>query len=282
MSASIDLNPLLGWVGREELAEEMMTAGLAERFHATLSCQGAVPKSGDIVPRSMHFCLCQPAAPMDALGADGHPARGGFLPPVPLPRRMWAGSSMSFHDDLKVGDLVQRRSLISDVTVKDGRTGKLCFVTVDHFFTVDGALRIEDRQTLVYRDLQSVPAAESAEVAPAGETVEAVLPTPTLLFRYSALTFNGHRIHYDAPYTREVEGYPGLVVHGPLQATLLLQLAARVGGRPPDRFSFRSLATLFDGEYMLLHAGTVADGTLRLWTAREGGPAAMQAEARWL
>jgi 3-methylfumaryl-CoA hydratase len=282
MSANIDLAHLRGWVGREEIAEEMLTASLAERFHATLSCQGSAPKAGEIVPRLMHFCLCQSAAPMDALGEDGHPSRGGFLPPVPLPRRMWAGSSMNFHGDLRVGDLVQRRSHIFDVAIKEGRTGTLCFVTVDHSFIVGDALRVEDRQTLVYRDLHSAPAAGGADAAPAGDLIEAVMPTPTLLFRYSALTFNGHRIHYDAPYATGVEGYPGLVVHGPLQATLLFHLAARVEGRQPDRFSFRSLSTLFDREVMLLNAGAVADGTLRLWTARAGGPAAMQAEAHWL
>src|SRR5690606_5964630 len=122
----------------------------------------------------------------------------------------------------------------------------------------------------------------SGEAAPIGDLVQTVMPTPTLLFRYSALTFNGHRIHYDAPYAREVEGYPGLVVHGPLQATLLLQLAARVGSRPPDRFSFRSLSTLFGGEEMELHAGTMVDDKLHLWTARKDGPVAMQAEANWL
>lgn len=282
MSADIDLAHLRGWVGREEIAEEMLTAAMAERFHATLIRAGAPPRAGEVVPRLMHFCLCQPAAPMDALGEDGHPARGGFLPPVPLPRRMWAGSSLKFHGDLRVGDLVRRRSLISDVAVKEGRTGTLCFVTVEHFFDVEGVRLIEDRQTLVYRGEQASGGSGSAEAAPIGDLVLSVMPTPTLLFRYSALTFNGHRIHYDAPYARDVEGYPGLVVHGPLQATLLLQLAARVGGRPPDRFSFRSLSTLFDGEEMELHAGTMVDDTLHLWTARKVGPVAMQAEANWL
>ncbi len=277
----LELAELRRWIGAEEGAEDTVTATLAERFHVTLSLEGSAPKAGDLVPRLMHFCLCQPSEPMDALGQDGHPARGVFLPPVPLPRRMWAGSSITFHGDLRVGDVVRRTSRISDVSVKEGRTGTLCFVTVDHSFSVDDVLRIEDRQTLVYRDLQSAPAVAGPDVASAGEVVVAVMPTPTLLFRYSALTFNGHRIHYDAPYATGVEGYPGLPVHGPLQATLLLGLAARVEGRQPDRFCFKSLSMLLDRDEMLLNAGAVADSTLRLWTARPGGPVAMQAEAHW-
>ncbi|MBB6122988.1 FAS1-like dehydratase domain-containing protein [Sphingobium subterraneum] len=281
MSELLNLAELQGWIGAEETAQDVLTAALAERFHATLSLDGEVAKLGDVVPRLIHFCLCQPAAPMNALGEDGHPARGGFLPPVPLPRRMWAGSDITFHGDLRVGDAVQRLSRIADVIVKEGKSGTLCFVTVDHSFTVNGQLRIEDRQSIVYRALQSAPAAVSPTAAPVGETVSGVDPSPTLLFRYSALTFNGHRIHYDAPYATGVEGYPGLVVHGPLQATLLLHLAARVGRRPPDAFRFRSLSTLYDHEEMFLNAGTLQNGTLPLWTARAGGPVAMQAEASW-
>jgi len=281
MNQTLDLAELQRWIGAEETAEDVLTAALAERFHATLSLDGQAPKQGEAAPRLIHFCLCQPAAPMNALGEDGHPARGGFLPPVPLPRRMWAGSEIAFHGDLHVGDIVQRSSRIADVVVKEGKTGTLCFVTVDHSVAVDGELRVEDRQSIVYRALQSAPAAVSPAAAPVGETVAAIDPAPTLLFRYSALTFNGHRIHYDAPYATGVEGYPGLVVHGPLQATLLLHLAARVGKRQPDIFRFRSLSTLYDREEMFLNAGTLRDGALPLWTARAGGPVAMQAEARW-
>lgn len=280
MSNLLNIEELQRWIGAEETAQDVLTAAVAERFHATLSLDGA-QKQGQLVPRLIHFCLCQPTAPTNALGEDGHPARGGFLPPVPLPRRMWAGSEIAFHGDLRVGDTVQRQSRIADVVVKEGKSGTLCFVTVDHSFTVDGQLRIEDRQSIVYRALQSAPAALSPAAAPVGETVSAVDPSPTLLFRYSALTFNGHRIHYDAPYATGVEGYPGLVVHGPLQATLLLHLAARVGKRTPDRFQFRSLSTLYDRDEMFLNAGTLSNGTLSLWTSRAGGPVAMQAEAQW-
>ncbi|MBP6030176.1 MAG: MaoC family dehydratase N-terminal domain-containing protein [Sphingobium sp.] len=283
MNALPDLAELRRWIGKEETVEELLTATLADRFHATLSLDGAAATTGEAAPRLIHFCLCQPTAPMDALGRDGHPARGGFLPPVPLPRRMWAASDIRFHGDLRVGDAVRRRSRITDVVLKQGRTGPLCFVTVDHAFTVGGETRAEDRHIIVYRSEQSdAKPPPPAAPAPAGDTTNVVNPTPTLLFRYSALTFNGHRIHYDAPYATTVEGYPGLVVHGPLQATLLLHMAARLQGREPDIFSFRNQSTLYDSEDMILHSGPVTEGAMPLWTARASGPVAMQAEARWL
>jgi 3-methylfumaryl-CoA hydratase len=281
MSPPLDMAHLREWIGAEETATERLDAGLIERFCATLSDMALTPDADGTAPRLIHFCLCQPAAPMAALGEDGHPARGSFLPPVPLPRRMWAGSAITFHGDLKAGDLVSRRSRITDVVVKQGRTGALCFVTVDHEFAVGGDLRVADRQTLVYRAIQPGPAASQAPETPTGAMVLAIDPSPTLLFRYSALTFNGHRIHYDADYTRDVEGYPGLVVHGPLQATLLFHLAAQQVGRQPDRFAFKSLATLYSGEAMHLHAGSPSDDALSVWTASIDGRVAMQAQAGW-
>jgi len=278
MSAPIDIEYLKGWIGREESATDIVTPQLVARFNATL---GTVTETaaGAIAPLLIHLCLAPPAAPMDALGPDGHPARGGFLPPVPLQRRMWAGGAFTFKDDLRVGDEVTRRSRILDVSVKEGRTGTLCFVTVEHSIVANGRTAIVERQDIVYRQADGASAKPAAaEPAPKGEHSFTVEPTPTLLFRYSALTFNGHRIHYDAPYAREEENYPGLVVHGPMQATLLAHFAARIKGRRPATFSFRSSSTLFDGEPFILSASE--DGAaLRLWTARSGGPAAMSAEA---
>ncbi len=276
----IDVDYLRGWIGREEKACEVLSPTLAERFHDTMMLPGTVASSGEIAPRLIHFCLCQPSAPMNALGADGHPARGGFLPPVPLQRRMWAGSSLSFHGDIRVNDEVERTSRIADVVLKQGRTGALCFVTVDHRISVAGRDVAEDRQTLVYTGKPSASAPEASPAAQ-GSVVEAVDASATLLFRYSALTFNGHRIHYDEPYCREVEGHRGLVVHGPLQATLLYHLAGRSAGQVPDRFRFRSLSTLYAGEPMALHAEPRKAGEMRLWTARAGGPVAMEAVAAW-
>jgi 3-methylfumaryl-CoA hydratase len=271
---------LRDWIGAEEGAEDMLTATLVERFRATLTTDGVAPATGEAAPRLIHFCLCQPPAAMSALGEDGHPARGGFLPPVPLPRRMWAGSAITFHGDLHVGDIVRRRSRIADVAQKEGRTGQLCFVTVEHEFTVDEQLRIKDRQNIVYRALRDSVHAAPAPAAPQGNRIAIVDPTAPLLFRYSALTFNGHRIHYDAPYATRAEGYPGLVIHGPLQATFLLQLAADMRGQQPTSFEFRSLSTLYNDQPLTLHGVSEAE-TLSLWTTRPGGPLAMQARARW-
>ncbi|PZQ63079.1 MAG: protein dehydratase [Sphingomonas taxi] len=282
MSDPIDSAHLAGWIGAEEVASDDLTPALAERFHATLGLPGDPPRDGQAAARLIHFCLCQPAAPMTALGEDGHPARGGFLPPVPLPRRMWAGSDIAFDGDLRVGDAVRRVSRIADVAVKQGRSGTLCFVTVDHRIESGDAIVVRDRQTIVYRALENAVPATPPAPAPLGAAVVSLAPTAPLLFRYSALTFNGHRIHYDHPYATQVEGYPGLVVHGPLQATLLLHLASRKrAGRPPSRFSFRSLSTLFGDELMCLHAGKLTGDTMELWTARPQGPVAMQAQAHW-
>jgi 3-methylfumaryl-CoA hydratase len=282
--AIMDLTQLRGWIGKEEVAEERLTEALAEKFQATLELSGKAPHDGERAPRLIHFCLCQPAVPTAMLGPDGHVARGGFLPPVPLPRRMWAGGDLHFSGDLTVGQTVRRRSRVVDVALKTGKSGNLCFVAVDHSFEADGVLRIEERQTIVYRENQKPGSRSTGGAAPAPEAVmdRSVVAAPALLFRYSALTFNTHRIHYDRSYACEKEGYPGLVVHAPLQATLLLHFATEGGdGRPPDRFSFRSVSPIFDLDEIRLFAGRRNANRTELWTARVGGPIAMRAEAIW-
>ncbi|MFT4149801.1 MAG: MaoC family dehydratase N-terminal domain-containing protein [Paracoccaceae bacterium] len=276
----IDIDHLRGWIGRREERSEEVTPALSERFNATFDLSGETGR-GAVAPLLIHLCLAPPAVPTATLGEDGHPARGGFLPPVPLPRRMWAGGSFRFLEDIRIGQTVTRRSTIREVALKQGRSGPLCFVTVDHRIEADGAPVIEERQDIVYRDADGPGAAQDAPVAAAhGAHRRTVVPSAPFLFRYSALTFNGHRIHYDAPYVREVEGYPGLIVHGPLQATLLAQFAAQVGGRRPSGFDFRSLSPLFGTADFTLNA-TGDGGGLKLWTARPGGPVAMQAQATW-
>jgi 3-methylfumaryl-CoA hydratase len=278
-SSPLDIAHLRGWIGTEDIGTDIVSADLARKYHAMLDHPGAPPQPGEVVPRLMHFCLAQPAAPTAGLGADGHPARGGFLPPVPLPRRMWAGGSLTFHADLKVGDIVRRVSRIDDVVIKEGRTGTLCFVTVQHRLEANGGLAVEERQDLVYREAAAPAAAAKAPpAAEQGAWQRAMTASPPLLFRYSALTFNGHRIHYDRRYASEVEGYPGLVVHGPLQAAWLIGFAGELRGSPPKHFNFRGLAPVFDGDAFSLHA-TERDGRLKLWTARQDGPVCMQAEA---
>ena len=274
----MDIEDLRRWIGREERGTEDVSVELVRRFEATFD-RTVDPRPGDPAPLLIHLCIAPSVQPMRALGRDGHPARGGFLPPVPLPRRMWAGGAFTFHDDLRVGESASRRSIIRDVVAKAGRTGPLCFVIVEHEITASGRAVLTERQDLVFRgEASDVAARPAAGPAPQGEHQRRLMPTPTLLFRYSALTFNGHRIHYDAPYAREVEGYPGLVVHGPMLATLLCAFAADLAGRRPVSFAFRSLGTLFDDAEIDLHA--VAEGRgLRLWAARPDGPVAMEASA---
>ena len=165
------------------------------------------------------------------LGPDGHPTRGGFLPPVPLPRRMWAGGELEFFEPLRVGDDSKRTSRITDVTIKTGSTGTLCFVSVEHIVSTPRGMALRERQDIVYRDMGgAAPSAKAPPPAPVAKHRESHVSDPVLLFRYSALTFNGHRIHYDRDYVTKVEGYPGLIFHGPLQAALIVEFAAKLHG----------------------------------------------------
>ncbi|WP_121061053.1 FAS1-like dehydratase domain-containing protein [Chachezhania antarctica] len=277
----VDIDHLRQWIGREQVEAERLSRTLVRQFNATFDRQSGA-EEGDIAPLLIHFCLTQPIAPTSELGDDGHPARGGFLPPVPLPRRMWAGGAFSFQDDIRVGEIVERRSTIRDVVLKEGRTGVLCFVTVEHEIRSGGRDVLTERQDIVYRDATAPgdTAGRMPERASEGTHRTVIRPTAPLLFRYSAMTFNGHRIHYDKAYVTEVEGYPGLIVHGPLQATLLAQMAADIRGARPTAFRFRSLSPLFDNADFSLNASEDWDG-LKVWTARAGGPVAMEARAEW-
>jgi 3-methylfumaryl-CoA hydratase len=219
---------------------------------------------------------------MSQLGPDGHPTRGGFLPPVPLPRRIWAGGELEFVDSLLVGDESTRTSRISDVTLKTGSTGTLCFVSVEHEVTSPRGVAIRERQDIVYRDIGSAQApAKPAARPPVAQHRETHMADAVLLFRYSALTFNGHRIHYDRDYVTKVEGYPGLVFHGPLQATFIVELAAKLhGGRPPKKFVYRGLQPLFEGSEFSVNANTTENG-MELWTANTAGQPTMKGTATW-
>jgi len=276
---SLDIAHLRQWIGRENTVTDRISEDLVRKFHAMLALPGDVPRLGQPAPRIIHFCLGQPAVPPDGLGSDGHPARGGFLPPVALPRRMWAGGHLTFHSELTVGDVVTRTSRIGDVVLKQGRTGSLCFVTVLHHLEVAGRAILDEQQDIVYRGNEA-GSSPPAQAAPQGTHQRPFETSTTTLFRYSALTFNGHRIHYDRRYAIETEGYAGLVVHGPLQATLLHNFAADLKGSAPKRFSFRGLSPLIDDDVCSMHAEPTAGG-FRLWTARAAGPVAMQAEAQW-
>lgn len=283
MSAKPDIDHLRQWIGRTQEASDIITAQLVKGLRATLFLDIGNPVEGDIAPFTTHWCLAQPVAPMSEIGSDGHPARGGFLPPVPLPRRMWAGGQIEFIDPLRVGDAVTRSSRISDVNLKSGSTGTLCFVSVEHTITTPRGIAIRERHDIVYRDMPAPsdkPAAAPAP-APAGKIREAHMADPVLLFRYSALTFNGHRIHYDRDYVTKVEGYPGLIVHGPLQASLLIEFAARQrGNKPPAKFVYRGVNPLFDGAEFSVNGNETGAG-LEVWTANASGAPTMKGTANW-
>lgn len=284
MTEKLDIDHLGQWIGRTQEASDIVTVQLVKALRATLFLDIGAPKTGDAAPFTTHWCLAQPVAPMNELGPDGHPARGGFLPPVPLTRRMWAGGQLEFLDTLRVGDDVTRSSKISDVSVKTGSTGILCFVTVEHTITTPRGVAIKERQDLVYRDV--APGGEqktqgAPPSAAAAQHRETHMADPVLLFRYSALTFNGHRIHYDRDYVTRVEGYPGLVFHGPLQAALLVEFSARLhGGKAPKAFSYRGVQPLFDSGEFSVNANDGAS-EMTLWIANAAGTPTMKATAKW-
>jgi 3-methylfumaryl-CoA hydratase len=279
----LDLDHLKQWIGRSTEASDIVTAQLVKGLRATLFQEIGEPKAGDAAPFTTHWCLAQPVFPMSQLGPDGHPTRGGFLPPVPLPRRMWAGGELEFVEALRVGDESKRTSRISDITVKTGSTGTLCFVSVEHVVTSPRGIAIRERQDIVYRDMSGAPAAppKAAPPPPVAQHRDTHMADPVLLFRYSALTFNGHRIHYDRDYVTKVEGYPGLIFHGPLQAAFIVELAAKLrGGKPPKKFSYRGLQPLFEGSEFSVNANTTESG-MELWTANSSGQPTMKGAATW-
>src|SRR5712664_2315041 len=284
MSEKPDLDHLRQWIGRTSEASDIVTAQLVKGLRATLFQEIGEPKRGDPAPWTVHWCLAQPVFPMSELSQDGHPTRGGFLPPVPLPRRMWAGGELEFVDALRVGDEAKRTSRISDVTMKTGSTGVLCFVSVEHTITTPRGTAIRERQDIVYRDMGGAAPAASAKalpLAPVAKHRETHVSDPVLLFRYSALTFNGHRIHYDRDYVTKVEGYPGLIFHGPLQAALIVEFAAKLhGGKPPKTFSYRGVQPLFEGSEFSVNANDTAAG-MELWTANAAGQPTMKGTAVW-
>lgn len=274
---TLDAEQLQAWKGRSETVHDVVSAAPLRMLRATLDLP---PEDAAAeLPPLWHWLYFLTSARQSALGPDGHPRRGGFLPPVPLPRRMWAGGQLEFFNPLRIGDEVRRTSTIDDVKVKAGRTGQLCFVRVRHEIGNSHGLALREFHDIVYRCEPEADAPEPAyEAAPASLLARRVVPDDVLLFRYSALTFNGHRIHYDRRYVTQVEGYPGLVVHGPLLATLLAGLAGRqFVGRAASSFAFRAVKPVFD-----LHPFEVCgrpDGAnaVELWIRDHAGHKAMTA-----
>ena len=275
-----EMELLRGWIGRSSEAEDLITPRLIGGFRATFAPYLA-PSGKDEAPLGLHWCLAPDAEPMAGLAPDGHAAKGSLLPPVSLPRRMWAGGELELRAPLRLGDKVFRRSTIADITAKQGRSGPLCFVTLRNEFSTARGLALSERHDIVYRGSRA-PGSTSAPAAhpdqPQAELSWRILASPVLLFRYSALTFNGHRIHYDEPYATGTEGYPGLVVHGPLQATLLLNLLAAAGAAMPFRFRYRALSALFAGPAFEVQAGH-GEGKIEGWTRNAAGVTCMKATA---
>ncbi len=266
------------WIGRAQVQTDILTPSLLARFRATLD----TTDTGDVAPQGIHWCLCTPDTATAGLDIDGHPKRGGFLPPIPLPRRMWASSKVVFYAPIVAGAAVERRSTITGIEEKTGGSGALVFVEVDHETSSDGTLAVRERQTLVYREASTAAPAPVGKGTPALEGFQwhrSLTPAEALLFRYSALTFNSHRIHYDRPYATGEEGYRGLVVHGPLTATLLLDLAARDLG--PNRlasFAFRGQSPALAGEVLHL-VGKVDSAHVTLAALGSDGREIMTASA---
>ncbi len=278
----LDIAHLQQWVGREETRTDAVTVAPMVALSATLDRDDPPPRPGDALPPLWHWLYFLPHPRQSELGPDGHARLGGFLPPVPLPRRMWAGWRLEFHRPVRVGENITRVSRIASVDHKRGRSGDLVFVLVRHETRNGEGVAITEEQDIVYREPPAPN--ESASVppsAPSGAVWRRTIHADdVLLFRYSALTFNGHRIHYDRRYTTEVEGYPGLVVHGPLIATLLADLLRR---SLPDatvaRLRFRAVSPLFDTAPFEVCGKPAADGSVSMWAQNSGGSLAMEVEA---
>jgi 3-methylfumaryl-CoA hydratase len=276
----MDVEHLRSWIGRQETLHDQVTRFPVAALAATLDRGDLPPAEGDELPPLWHWLYFLPTARQSNLGEDGHPARGGFLPPVPLPRRMWAGGRFLFHQPLRVDQPITRVSTVSDVTVKQGRNGALCFVLVKHAVSGPDGLALEEEHDIVYRDNPAPGEAPAAgkPVRTDGVWEREIVPSDPMLFRYSALTFNSHRIHYDRRYVTEVEGYPGLIVHGPLIATLLMDLLRRNTERVVKTFRFRAMSPLFDIAPFSVHGVSEGDSA-SLWARNPAGHVAMEAEA---
>ncbi len=271
------------WIGRTEQRDDAITAAPLAGFSAMLNrADGAEPTIDAPLPPLAHWLYFLPQALQRDIGVDGHPNRGDFLPAVSLPRRMWAGGRLSFDNVLRVGDTATRLSTISSVETKEGRSGSLVFVTVTHEISHARGIAVHEEHDIVYRDHPNPStAATTPPRARADEDFSRLItPDPVLLFRYSALTFNGHRIHYDRDYATQVEGYPGLVVHGPLIATLLLDLdRSEMPNASISRIEFKAVSPLFDIDSFTVCGKREADGSVALWARNHLGHLAMTAHA---
>lgn len=278
--STASLEALRAWIGRKESRDDVATAWPVAAMTATLDRNDPEPRPGDAVPPGWHWLYFLEAKAASELGNDGHPRLGGFLPPVGAARRMWAGGRIEFRRALRIGDPLHRDSEVVSIDVKDGRSGRLVFVTVRHTVLAAGEVAVVEDHDIVYRQ-PAKPGDPPPTTRPAPHDAawrRELVADPVMLFRYSALTFIGHRIHYDLDYCRQEENYPGLVVHGPLQTLLILDLCRRHEPRPVKRLDYRALHPLFHFERISVSGRPSADGTQsEVWTANAAGSLAMQA-----
>ena len=270
------------WIGKTQRDYDILDLRQVRLMQTILSGQNELV-DGNALPLLWHWLYFPTTTRLDELGQDGHPKLGGFLPPVALPRRMWAGGRLQFLRPLKIGGRVDKKSTIANITAKQGKSGKLCFVTVAHEFSMDGKTCVLEEHDIVYRENRQPTA--SAPIPPAAPDAfdwkRNITPGPVMLFRYSALTFNGHRIHYDVDYCRDKEGLEDLVFHGPLTATVLVNLAVQnSAGRRPSSFEFRAISPLYGNQNFMI-AGREVGGCLELWAQNSSGQLAMSARMKF-
>ena len=271
------------WIDRSDVATGGVSAQSAATIHAVLGRPDqTAPQDGDVLPHLWHWYAFPPTAGMDELREDGHPRLSDFMPPVRLNRRMWAGGNLEFRAPIHVGEALTRRTRIANIVEKSGATGDIVIVSLDHEISARGRLCVMERQNIVYLQIPDSYRAPKAVAAPAHPAItEQVDVTTPLLFRYSAITFNAHRIHYDLPYAQQAEKYPDLVVHGPLQANLLIEQATRHRGFAPSMFSYRGVHPLFAGDALSLSTVKTSDAEWSLSTVANGAHQCMQASAIW-
>ena len=278
----INIDELKSWIGNDEIVFDEVSKNLEMRFRATLDIDPGDPQKGEIASSGIHWALAPAVVKSSLLGKDSHPQKGGFLPPVALPRRMWAGCQTTFLDTLKIGDQVKKRSSVIDVNLKNGKSGLLCFVKAKYEFYVDKKLVIEELHDIVYRDFdnnQATKVIKNDLPLSNPDFEEVIFAHPTMLFRYSAITFNGHRIHYDYPYSTQVEGYQDLVFHGPLQATLMLRASEKFKNTRAKSFSHKGIAPVFANENLHISIEQSENGNVNCFTSTSAAGMTMKAEA---
>ena len=283
MSTKVDIDHLRKWIGKIDNVTDYVTPIVEQRYRATLNMDIGNPKDGEPVTSGLHWMLGWNLVKNDELGVDSHPALGEFLPPVPLPRRMWAGSEIKVLKPIRVGDKVVKQSTVADIQVKEGRTGLLCFVTAEYNFLVNDKVTINEKHNIVYRDISKSGGGSgySKEIPERADLSEKIFMHPTILFRYSAIGFVGHRIHYDHPYTVNEENYPGLIVHGPLQATYLLRAAEKLMGKQVKSFTHKVMAPVFANSEYMVGVDKMDDGSVSCWGATKEFGVTMRAKAKF-